>query len=198
MVKYEETIELESLPNELREDIIEKAVAGTIKLYGVSCGVNAQLIPLHSGQVQKIKSEYPDKVIVRIISDYNNLGNLYPSPAYAEGMLSNGMAIKISKNELRICKSDLNKLESASLCTSSNSISQEEKISLLDSPYWNALEELCLKAIKAYPSWKASRISKHKIKKTSELKEFIKAQGANDREAHVVARVLADKYEELR
>lgn len=197
MVKYEETIELESLRRELQEDIIEKAVAGTIKLYGVSCRVNAQPIPLHSGQIQKIKSEYPDKVIVRIITDYNNLGNLYPSPAYAEGMLSNGTAIKISKNELRIHKSDLNKLESDFLCTSSNPISQEEKISLLDSPYWNALEELCLKAIKAYPSWKASRKSKHKIKKSSELKEFTKAQGANDREAQVVARVLADKYEEL-
>lgn len=114
MIRYEDTVGLDCIPNKIKLIAIESAIAEKIKLYGVSVRVHAKLIPLYSGQIQKIKSAHDKNgIAVRIIDDHNNLNNLYPPPDHEKLMLSNGTAIKVSINDLRISKSDLDNPELA-------------------------------------------------------------------------------------
>lgn len=85
-----------------------------------------------------------------------------------------------------------------SLLKNNTSETKDGNIDLEKSPNWVSLRNLIILAIKKYPSWKASRNRTDKIKKTSELKEWLVSLGADAREALFMSKVLSDFFEELK
>lgn len=85
-----------------------------------------------------------------------------------------------------------------SLLKNNTSETKDGSIDLEKSPNWVSLRHLVILAIKKYPSWKAARNRTDKIKKTSELKEWLMSLGADEREALFMSKVLSDFFEELK
>lgn len=67
---------------------------------------------------------------------------------------------------------------------------------LLNSKYWGELSKLASLAINDYPNWKANQ---RKIQKTGNLQEWLtNTVQADNREAEIIKKILADFFQELR
>jgi len=65
---------------------------------------------------------------------------------------------------------------------------------VIESEYWKNLERMTMDAIKEYPDW-AEKVGQRKIQKTGNLLDWVKrSQATNEREAHVIVRVLSETF----
>ncbi|PJD93237.1 MAG: hypothetical protein CK424_03360 [Legionella sp.] len=108
MKELQKTLELRKLNVEEKNIVTELGLTEEINIYAVSTRIKVELIRLYTGQIQYIKMNSPDKVIIRII-DINTTNDFYPIPPYDEILVRDGKAIKTSIDDLRVYISDLDK-----------------------------------------------------------------------------------------
>ncbi len=195
MIKYEDTVGLDELDNELVKQAVKFGLEKRIRLYGMSTRFEVGLVPLYIGQIAHIKMNHPDKSVV---TTDGNTTQLYISPDYADSWLNQGRAIKASLDDLRIQTSDLVKLSTPTIKPVALPSIQEDCL-LAKCTYWQDLKSKIELAVKKFPSWKDSRPKPSaKIAKETELSEWLKKlTSLQTREIALIKKVLTEVFEEL-
>lgn len=155
------------------KDAMILGITAQLPIYVVNHN-NSTMQRLTPGELEQIRAAIPEAVKIISRSARNHL-----SPFQ-----------KVSHKDLWVNKHEFEN----SLVTKKI---ENEEIDLSKSAYWSKLGQLAKTAIAKYPSWKKARKVGHKIKKTTELKEWLQSFGADNREIHIVTKVLSEFYEEL-
>jgi hypothetical protein len=171
MIKIEDLYLLEEA-QEIKDAMI-LGIKGKLPIYVINHN-NSSLQKLDPGELEQIRAAMPEAVKILSKSTRNHLSPLQ----------------KVSHKDLWVYKHELENI------LATRKIENKE-IDLSKSAYWGKLEQLVKTAVVKYPGWKKAREVGHKIKKTTELKEWLQTLGADDREIHIMSKVLSDLNEEL-
>ena len=173
----------------LKEDealnAIYMGITGGLKIYAINTQ-NSMYHLLTPGDLEKIR-QIPSGKKANICFRHPRLNTIQGRPI---GYDDFGYEQKVGMSDLWV-----NKIEYE---ITQKKTSDFTKIDLSKSLTWCRLEQLVITAIEKYPTWKSSRKSKSKIKKTSELKDWLLSLGADAREALIMSKVLSEFFEELK
>lgn len=129
--KYANTIGLEDLPDEIVKQVIRLGLEEKIKIYAVIPRREIELIALKTGYIEIVRVHHPSQVVLIFNRDQPNY--LYELPPNGEGAIRSGYGAKVSLDDLRILKTDVEHPELKPVLKALSPRSEKAYLRIIDS-----------------------------------------------------------------